>query len=526
MDNNVKLVYEQRKMRRDETRRDRNNEGDEAGGTRNAASPVGFGWFANTLPFGSAPHIVSFNASMSTLSEIDLTLPSDGEEEATPKPLDPKPTRSSSNHSLRGSPSYLFSVKRSRRNAKRRAYNTVAAASQTQQLESIGEEKDLLLGTLNSPRRSPSHPSCAPKLALVLFLFVCSVGTYRGISDYFLRVRNNSTSPRVLKDVGVRSSFRSSSGVDHLGAMLQQLDDAQHIAETPIILFNRTYAAPPQLANLANVFEEPYNPTTNKLFLWHVPRSGSTTIKRIVSNCASLNLASEAGKGEGSEDVLRIIEGMDGMHFANVDMSNPAGIARAKSLNVGSSDTIDLVSSPYLYDAASVFDSMHRGYTIAMFRHPIERAVSLFYAMKMNKNYANVVGTLDTVEQYARSSLVENNWLTRFLSNTLSGPLRPENEAVAKEVLRTKVIIGLLCEKTESMRRLETLFNMKSSRSRIRDECQEKLLYWDWPGKNRHDPIVEGSDAWEKLKEQNTFDLRLYEYAEQLFIAQRKLFAD
>lgn len=67
---------------------------------------------------------------------------------------------------------------------------------------------------------------------------------------------------------------------------------------------------------------------------------------------------------------------------------------------------------------------------------------------------------------------------------------------------------------------------MKSSRSRIRDECQEKLLYWDWPGKNRHDPIVEGSDAWEKLKEQNTFDLRLYEYAEQLFIAQRKLFAD
>ena len=214
------------------------------------------------------------------------------------------------------------------------------------------------------------------------------------------------------------------------------------------------------------------------------------------------------------------------MQFANVDMSNPAGIARAKSLNVGSSDTIDLVSSPYLYDAASVFDSMHRGYTIAMFRHPIERAVSLFYAMKMNKNYANVVGTLDTVEQYARSSLVENNWLTRFLSNTLSGPLRPENEAVAKEVLRTKVIIGLLCEKTESMRRLETLFNMKSSRSRIRDECQEKLLYWDWPGKNRHDPIVEGSDAWEKLKEQNTFDLRLYEYAEQLFIAQRKLFAD
>ena len=52
----------------------------------------------------------------------------------------------------------------------------------------------------------------------------------------------------------------------------------------------------------------------------------------------------------------------------------------------------------------------------------------------------------------------------------------------------------------------------------------EKLLYWDWPGKNRHDNLQEGSEAWQRLYDQNRFDIRLYEYAKQLFVAQAVLF--
>lgn len=115
--------------------------------------------------------------------------------------------------------------------------------------------------------------------------------------------------------------------------------------------------------------------------------------------------------------------------------------------------------------------------------------------------------------------------MTRFLSNTLSGELTPEHEAIAREVLRTKCIVGLLREKTETMRRLEVLFNHRTrERSQRTDECQEKLLYWDWPGKNRHDPVVQGSEAWETLSRHNSFDLRLYEFAEKLFEEQKSLF--
>ena len=52
----------------------------------------------------------------------------------------------------------------------------------------------------------------------------------------------------------------------------------------------------------------------------------------------------------------------------------------------------------------------------------------------------------------------------------------------------------------------------------------EKLLYWDWPGKNLHEPLQEGTEAWQRLYDQNTFDIRLYEYAQKLFAAQSKIF--
>lgn len=120
------------------------------------------------------------------------------------------------------------------------------------------------------------------------------------------------------------------------------------------------------------------------------------------------------------------------------------------------------------------------------------------------------------------------SWMTRFLSNTLSGELTPEHEAIAKEVLRAKCLVGMLRDKAETMRRLNIIFNTKSDvRDRRREEeCQEKLLFWDWPGKNRHDQVVQGSEAWNILYKHNTFDLRLYDYAQQLFEAQAKLFQD
>ena len=95
--------------------------------------------------------------------------------------------------------------------------------------------------------------------------------------------------------------------------------------------------------------------------------------------------------------------------------------------------------------------------------------------------------------------------MTRFLSGVLAGEITSQHEAIAREVLRSKCIIGLLSDKTgkqsmlfgnindkstcnyvftftndkaETMRRLETLFKIKANKAKESEECIEKLLYW------------------------------------------------
>lgn len=400
-------------------------------------------------------------------------------------------------------------------------------------LEDIEEEKETLLGIdMSRDGVHDNDPYRAPRVAFVLFLFVCSAVGYRGFNEYWLSWNTSSTIVTESEDVSL--SFRGAEEDDeHRGTLLLsegEIPEEGNIENIPTVLFDETINAPEQLSNLVNVFQEPYNPQKNKLFFWHIPRSGSASFARIASYCMGLTIASEAGKSEvasAANGNLRIVESLDGMRFANVDTSNPDGIALAKTLRVGQSEKIDIVTSPYLWELAGIFDEVQKGYMVAMVRHPIERATSLYYSMKKNPQYEKQMNSLSSIEQYAKSSLVENNWMTRFLSNTLSGELTPEHEAIAKEVLRTKCIIGILRDKTETMRRLEAFFNFKAKeRSQRRDECQEKLLYWDWPGKNRHEQVMKGSEAWNNLYKQNTFDLRLYEYAERLFEAQGKLFPD
>ena len=91
-----------------------------------------------------------------------------------------------------------------------------------------------------------------------------------------------------------------------------------------------------------------------------------------------------------------------------------------------------------------------------MVRHPIERAVSLFHYLGV----ADWEPTYDpdlayiSIEMYARSRRVEFNWMVRFLSNELERDLTPRHLEVAKEVLRTKSLVGLLSEKGETFARL------------------------------------------------------------------------
>ena len=123
--------------------------------------------------------------------------------------------------------------------------------------------------------------------------------------------------------------------------------------------------------------------------------------------------------------------------------------------------------------------------------------------------------------------MIENNWMTRFLCNKLGGQLTANDEALAREVLRQKCLIGLLSRKNESFQRFKTSFQWKiNDGDPQKVDCEEKYLEWGWEGKIKYTPVKEDSEEWKELRKANTFDLRLYEYAEKLFEVQGVLMDD
>ena len=278
---------------------------------------------------------------------------------------------------------------------------------------------------------------------------------------------------------------------------------------------------PPELMNLADV-TSPYIPEKEVALFWHIPRSGGTTLKDLAAFCYDLTQASEVGVAIDApaidkSSLKRVTDVETGAKFLNIDSTSPEGLNQAKSLELATFPDLDLVSTPYLYDAADgLFNSVNRGRMLTMFRHPVERAISMFYYWREQPGYS---GEFE-LEMFAKSPMVENNWMTRFLSNKMAGELSIDDEALAKEILRTKTLVGLLERKHESLRRFRLFFGWDV----VNENCDEKLLNWGWSGNSNYSPIQEGNEVWSLLMDQNTFDMRLYEYAKMLFEDQASLF--
>ena len=127
-----------------------------------------------------------------------------------------------------------------------------------------------------------------------------------------------------------------------------------------------------------------------------------------------------------------------------------------------------------------------------VFRHPIERAISMF-------NYIQIATwevTYDpevefwTFEQYAKSSKVENNWLTRQLSNQPQGDLTDANLLIAKNVIRKKFILGLVSNIEATMERFEKFFRWTYHVNPPNQEACRKALIEG--GANRHQTQEQG----------------------------------
>ena len=226
--------------------------------------------------------------------------------------------------------------------------------------------------------------------------------------------------------------------------------------------------------------------------------------------------------------------GEDRTPFVNIDSTTIEGIERAKDMGFADSGVADAVVTPFIYEANDLFTPTAQGRLFTVFRHPIERAVSMFYYVQVadwEPTYAPE--TKDwTIEQYAESGMVENNWLTRNLVSKQGDIVLTDKDLkLAMEIIMRKFLVGLTTEIEETMERFEKFYRWTYHVNPTNQEkCRENLMKSGSntnvsKGQNREE-LKEGSNAWNLLVKQNEYDLQLFGYIETLFKEQEQFVKD
>ncbi|KAL7529235.1 hypothetical protein ACHAXR_004833, partial [Thalassiosira sp. AJA248-18] len=284
---------------------------------------------------------------------------------------------------------------------------------------------------------------------------------------------------------------------------------------------------------------------------WRVPLSGATTVEEMFTQCYHMIVAGTTGRSKDGMAVLShnisehlsVVTLEDGAHYLNIDMSTLEGIQAAKKAGLGRSGVADVILTRYLGHTAELFrDTGHTGRCFTILRHPVDRAVAVFHSLK--RNGAKAVSNMSIME-YASSNIVEDNWMTRILTDTMEGDLTHHHLQVAKEVIGRKCLVGFFVSMIsntivsmiqvdkieESMKQFTKFFRWEeiksvnkhhsvvgSVQSKEKDLAGKRACFDKFvkQGVNRHEysKVPTTNDVWKKLKEKNELDIELYQYAE------------
>jgi len=231
----------------------------------------------------------------------------------------------------------------------------------------------------------------------------------------------------------------------------------------------------------------------------------------------------------------------------NVDVSTHEGILKAKNrgfLTEQVQPHVDFIStSEFQFASEMLFTQNHKARMFALFRHPIDRAVSKFYYLQKatweptyNTRWANM-----PIERWALTDRGENNWMVRKLIG--KGPrdeLNTQDLDIAMELVRNKFVVGLMGEMEESVHRFNLMLGIDQSNPK-NQECinqftnkgdthsfrnKEQIVKKNEWNSYSHPEVEVGSPAWVSLSKIHMYDNLLYRFVEELFVEQRIMFEE
>ena len=142
----------------------------------------------------------------------------------------------------------------------------------------------------------------------------------------------------------------------------------------------------------------------------------------------------------------------------------------------------------------------------------MDRAVAMYHYMTTATWATNYNASLAdmTLEEYSHSTFVENNYVTRLLTNKSGGSLTKEDLTMAKEILRRKAVVGLYDNLEESIQHINRYFSWTPA-SADATQCLSQVIN-NGLTKETFSPLDTGSTAYSFLMQQNQFDMHIYEY--------------
>jgi len=204
-------------------------------------------------------------------------------------------------------------------------------------------------------------------------------------------------------------------------------------------------------------------------------------------------------------------------------MTTQDGIQRAAELGLASKRIADIIISPHFHSVTyQVFTPSSPGRLFALFRHPVDRALSAYHYLakaSWDPHYNPRLAKMSVVE-FAKSRYIENNWLTRFLVDKPGGKLTHADMLLAKKIIKFKCLVGLYEDIEVSMTRFQRYFRWKTDVSGAKmNQCRAgAVAHGDINVVHPEGTHVrEGSKAWNAIVRTNVFDMELYEYAKKIY---------
>lgn len=292
-----------------------------------------------------------------------------------------------------------------------------------------------------------------------------------------------------------------------------------------------------------------------------IPKSGGTTAKRLYQ-CMGQTLAHRVGAdpkyGHDTSEEIVVFEPHLGKDWkvVNVDTTIKSGILRAKELGLVQSHTTDLIfTMEPNFAGRELYDETNKGRFLALFRHPVERAISMFYYLQTatwERTYRPEWADMSVIEWANLEHAEEDYMVHKLVGKKFGEPADETDLIIAKELVRQRFIVGLMNEMKESVRRFNIVLGVddKSERSQkcmeefglvIEPEVQEdmtpavseggeesdneeeKTRATDKKNSNKHPKFEEGSPEFEAIAGRNRLDMLLYKYIESLFDAQKEI---